>query len=142
MKDTNKTRVTIQMDRDLKEAAARLFEDLGINMTSAVNVFLRKAVEENGIPFPVASASPRKMTSQAPKPEYPEKVFPAFRLEELAPEPAEAAVRDPAPAGPAKTAADPLPFAAVPVPKKSAPELSCPRMEIQKRLVRVPARSK
>ncbi|MDX9871393.1 MAG: type II toxin-antitoxin system RelB/DinJ family antitoxin [Clostridia bacterium] len=43
--------VTIRVDRDLKEAAENLFNRLGMNMSTALNVFLRKAVDENGIPF-------------------------------------------------------------------------------------------
>ena len=51
---TNDVRVTVRVDRTLKENADRLFERLGMNMTTALNVFLRKAVEENAIPFPVS----------------------------------------------------------------------------------------
>ena len=47
-------RVTVRVDRNLKDSADRLFERLGMNMTTAFNVFLRKAVDENAIPFPVS----------------------------------------------------------------------------------------
>ena len=47
-------RVTIRVNRELKENAEALFDHLGLNMSNAVNVFLRKAVEQRGIPFPVA----------------------------------------------------------------------------------------
>ena len=46
-------RVTIRVNRELKETAEALFDHLGLNMSNAVNVFLRKAVEQRGIPFPV-----------------------------------------------------------------------------------------
>ena len=46
-------RVTIRVDRELKESADALFGYLGLNMTNAINIFLRKAVDHKGIPFPV-----------------------------------------------------------------------------------------
>ena len=46
-------RVTIRVNRELKEDAEALFDYLGLNMTNAVNIFLRKAVDQKGIPFPV-----------------------------------------------------------------------------------------
>ena len=46
-------RVTIRVNRELKESAETLFGYLGLNMSNAVNIFLRKAVDQRGIPFPV-----------------------------------------------------------------------------------------
>jgi len=50
-------RVTIRVNRELKENAETLFEYLGLNMSNAVNIFLRKAVDQRGIPFPVNSGN-------------------------------------------------------------------------------------
>ena len=55
MRTQNDVRVTVRVDRALKECADDLFERLGLNMTTALNVFLRKAVDENAIPFPVSA---------------------------------------------------------------------------------------
>ena len=55
MKTQNDVRVTIRVDRDLKEQAENLFDRLGLNMTAALNVFLRKAVDESAIPFQVST---------------------------------------------------------------------------------------
>jgi len=55
MKAHNDVRVTIRVDRDLKEQADVLFDRLGLNMTTALNVFLRKAIAEEAIPFPVCA---------------------------------------------------------------------------------------
>jgi addiction module RelB/DinJ family antitoxin len=52
---TNDIRVTIRVDRGLKENAEELFAKLGMNMSVAFNVFLRKAVDEQAIPFPVSA---------------------------------------------------------------------------------------
>ncbi len=55
MKKSNDVQVTIRVDRDLKESAENLFNRLGINMSTALNVFLRKAVNEDAIPFVVST---------------------------------------------------------------------------------------
>jgi addiction module RelB/DinJ family antitoxin len=47
-------RVTIRVNKELKESAESLFSYLGLNMSNAINMFLRKSVDENGIPFSVS----------------------------------------------------------------------------------------
>jgi len=54
---TQDVRVTIRVNRELKENAETLFEYLGLNMSNAVNIFLRKTVDQRGIPFPVNADS-------------------------------------------------------------------------------------
>jgi DNA-damage-inducible protein J len=46
-------RVTVRVNRELKKSAETLFEYLGLNMSNAVNIFLRKAVDQKGIPFSI-----------------------------------------------------------------------------------------
>ena len=41
----------IRIDTELKRQAQQLFSDLGMDMTTAVNIFLRQAVREQAIPF-------------------------------------------------------------------------------------------
>lgn len=41
----------IKIDSDLKQQAQALFSDLGMNLTTAVNIFLKQAVRERSIPF-------------------------------------------------------------------------------------------
>jgi DNA-damage-inducible protein J len=43
--------LNIKIDRDLKAQADKLFSDMGMNLTTAVNVFVRQAVLEKAIPF-------------------------------------------------------------------------------------------
>lgn len=45
------TNLNIRTDKEVKLAAERIFEELGLNMTTAVNIFLRQTIRENGIPF-------------------------------------------------------------------------------------------
>ena len=41
----------IRIDRDTKKEAAELFKELGTDMSTAVNMFLRQCVNTGGIPF-------------------------------------------------------------------------------------------
>ncbi len=50
------TNINIRMDADLKAQADELFSDLGLNMTTAVNMFVRQAIRQQGIPFTVTRA--------------------------------------------------------------------------------------
>jgi len=45
--------VNIRMDKDIKESADSLFKDLGFNLTTAVNTFVRQCLREQGIPFQI-----------------------------------------------------------------------------------------
>ena len=56
--------VTIRVDRDLKEAADDLFDELGLSFTSAVNVFLRQALREGRIPFEITRTPRVEQTSE------------------------------------------------------------------------------
>lgn len=56
--------ITIRIDGELKEKASELFNDLGMDMTTACTMFLKKAVAVDGIPFSV-SRTPNKETRRA-----------------------------------------------------------------------------
>lgn len=43
--------ISIRIDAETKERANELFNKLGLTMTTAVNIFLKTAIRENGIPF-------------------------------------------------------------------------------------------
>ena len=51
METHDDVQVTIRVDKSIKESAEKLFGQLGMNMSTAINIFLRKAVSENAIPF-------------------------------------------------------------------------------------------
>ena len=46
--------ITIRMDEKLKKQADALFDDLGMNMTTAFTVFAKAAVRQQKIPFDLA----------------------------------------------------------------------------------------
>ncbi|MDR1438897.1 MAG: type II toxin-antitoxin system RelB/DinJ family antitoxin [Clostridiales bacterium] len=48
------TNVSVRMDIQLKKQAEDLFADLGLNMTTALTMFLRQAVRSQGIPFEIS----------------------------------------------------------------------------------------
>ncbi|MCL2106187.1 MAG: type II toxin-antitoxin system RelB/DinJ family antitoxin [Oscillospiraceae bacterium] len=48
------TSISLRMDRTLKRQAEDLFADLGLNMTTAMTLFLRQAVMSQSIPFAIA----------------------------------------------------------------------------------------
>ena len=52
------TNISIRMDAELKKQAEKLFAELGLNMTTAFNIFLRQAVRQQRIPFYVALETP------------------------------------------------------------------------------------
>ncbi|MDR2711682.1 MAG: type II toxin-antitoxin system RelB/DinJ family antitoxin [Clostridiales bacterium] len=48
------TNINIRMERSLKEQAERLFSELGMNMTTAFNIFARQSVRQGKIPFEIS----------------------------------------------------------------------------------------
>ena len=49
----NTTNISIRMDADLKAQADALFAELGMNLSTAFNIFVRQSLREGGIPFEV-----------------------------------------------------------------------------------------
>jgi DNA-damage-inducible protein J len=45
--------VTIRLDREIKENAEKLFDDFGMNLSTAFNVFVRQALRQGKIPFEI-----------------------------------------------------------------------------------------
>jgi len=57
--------INIRVDAELKKAAEDLFEDLGLNMSSAITMFLKCAVSKEAIPFEVKRYTPNPTTIKA-----------------------------------------------------------------------------
>ncbi len=58
-------KININTDPDTKQAAEALFDALGMNMTTAINIFLKKAIQYKGIPFDVCIEIPNEVTIAA-----------------------------------------------------------------------------
>ena len=52
------TNINFRVDEKLKKEADRLFSDLGLNMSTAITIFLKSAVSCNGIPFEIKRKEP------------------------------------------------------------------------------------
>ena len=61
----NTTNNSIRMDSDLKAQADELFNELGMNLTTAFNIFVRQSLREGGIPFAIKTERPNKETIAA-----------------------------------------------------------------------------
>ncbi|MBQ2454805.1 MAG: type II toxin-antitoxin system RelB/DinJ family antitoxin [Firmicutes bacterium] len=61
----NTTNISIRMDSDLKAKAEALFGELGMNLTTAFNIFVRQSIREGGIPFDISLNQPNKETVAA-----------------------------------------------------------------------------
>lgn len=62
---SNQTNLNIRTDADIKASAERIFEQLGLNMSTAVNIFLRQAIRQGGLPFEVKLDIPNETTAAA-----------------------------------------------------------------------------
>ena len=49
------TSVTIRMDENLKKQVETLFDDMGLNMTTAITMFAKAVVRQNKIPFEITA---------------------------------------------------------------------------------------
>lgn len=68
MASTNDITMTIRTNSEIKKTAAALFDDLGLDMSTAVNMFLRECIRKDGIPFEVSRKEiPNRKTRRAIK---------------------------------------------------------------------------
>ena len=54
------TNISIRMDTDLKAQADALFAELGMNLSTAFNIFVRQCIRERRIPFEISLNQPNK----------------------------------------------------------------------------------
>ena len=59
--------MSIRMDAELKKQADAMLSDMGLNMTTAMNMFLRQVVRQGRIPFEIATDIPNSETIAAIK---------------------------------------------------------------------------
>ena len=50
-----RTNLNIRVDEDIKKQAEDLLAGLGMNMTTAINVFLRQVISKGGVPFEITN---------------------------------------------------------------------------------------
>lgn len=62
---STQTNLNIRTDAEVKSAAEHIFEALGLTMSTAVNIFLRQAIRQGGLPFEVKLDIPNETTAAA-----------------------------------------------------------------------------
>jgi DNA-damage-inducible protein J len=61
----NTTNFSVRMDSDIKKQCEALYGELGMNLTTAINVFLRQSLRSGGFPFDVTLNTPNAVTIAA-----------------------------------------------------------------------------
>ncbi len=90
------TNVSIRMDTELKKEADAIFADMGMNISTAFNIFVRQVLRTGAIPFEIAVNRPNARTLAAMEeaeriskdPDWPsyssaEELFAALEAEEV-----------------------------------------------------------
>ena len=85
---SNTTNLNIRVDQSLKQQSDELFKNLGLNMSTAINMFLIKCVKTSSIPFKIEEPKPSKELKKALKEvdymmKHPEKYKAYHNIEEL-----------------------------------------------------------
>lgn len=85
---SNTTNLNVRVDSKLKQDSDILFKDLGLNMSTAINMFLTKCVKTASIPFKIEEPKPSKELKKALKEvdylmKHPEKYKSYNNIEEL-----------------------------------------------------------
>ncbi len=62
-----KVSTSISIDADVKAKAQALFADFGLDLSTAINIFLRQSIRENCIPFTIQREVPNADTIAALK---------------------------------------------------------------------------
>ena len=57
--------INVQVDAKDKEQATNILKDLGINMSTFINMALTQVVKRNGVPFEVVNPTPSKELLEA-----------------------------------------------------------------------------
>lgn len=60
-----KVSTSISIDADVKAKAQELFADFGLDLSTAINIFLRQSIRENSIPFTIQREVPNADTVAA-----------------------------------------------------------------------------
>ncbi len=58
-------KINVNTDAETKEQATKLLHEMGMDMTTAINVYLKRIILERGIPFEISTKSPNAETLSA-----------------------------------------------------------------------------
>lgn len=71
-----KVSTNISLDSDLKKACQELYSDLGLDLSTAVTIFLKQSLRVQGLPFAVTRENPNAETLAAMNEYYVMKAHP------------------------------------------------------------------
>ena len=57
--------INVNVDKKIKDEATTILKGLGLNMSTAINMFLAQIVKRDGIPFEVTNPKPSKELLEA-----------------------------------------------------------------------------
>ena len=60
-----KVSTNVSIDADIKKQAQELFAELGMDLSTAINIFIRQALRQHSIPFEITTEVPNKDTLDA-----------------------------------------------------------------------------
>ncbi len=63
----SKTQLQLRVDEETKKDASAVYQDLGLTLSDAVNVFLKKSISAGGFPFDVRKSPFELRMDQATK---------------------------------------------------------------------------
>ena len=61
------TNINIRVDDTIKKEAQDIFSSMGLDMTTAINIFLRQAIRQRCIPFTVSMEKPNENSGEIPE---------------------------------------------------------------------------
>lgn len=64
---SNTTNLNVRVDSTIKKESDILFKNLGLNMSTAINMFLTQCVKTSSIPFKIEESKPSKELKKALK---------------------------------------------------------------------------
>lgn len=64
-KDNSTCAINVNVDRIIKDKATYILKDLGLNMSTFINMALTQVVKRNGVPFEVVNPKPSKELLEA-----------------------------------------------------------------------------
>jgi len=59
--------ITIRVEENVKKEANNIFKEVGMDMSTAINIYLKQVIRSNGIPFPISADIPNAVTLNAIK---------------------------------------------------------------------------
>ena len=57
--------ITVRVEEKVKKEASNIFKEVGMDMSTAINIYLKQVIRSNGIPFQLSAEIPNEVTMRA-----------------------------------------------------------------------------